>query len=78
MTELKIVPTMLTIKETAKKTKLSEYYLRQLVHDRKIVFVYTGRKYLINYEKLVDFLNRGDTEPPREQATPRYGVIRAL
>lgn len=51
------IPTMLTIKETAKRTQLSETYVRNLVLNKKICFVRSGRKYLINLEKLVEFLN---------------------
>lgn len=53
------IPTMLTIKETAQKLGLSDYYLRGLVRSNKIVYVKVGAKYLINLEKLVDFLNNG-------------------
>lgn len=56
-----IVPTMLTIKETAKRTHLSETYVRRLVWDNKICFVRSGRKYLINLEKLCEYLNNHDS-----------------
>ena len=52
------VPTMLSIKETAERTNLSETYIRKLVWDKKIVFVKTGKKYLVNLEYLVDYLNQ--------------------
>ena len=51
------VPTMLTIKETAKTTGVAEYYIRQLVAGNKICFVKAGRKFLINLEKFVEYLN---------------------
>ncbi len=51
------IPTMLTIKETAKRTQLSETYVRNLVLNKKICFVRSGRKYLVNLEKLIEFLN---------------------
>ena len=50
-------PRMLTIKETAKETHLAENYLRFLCRTDAIVYVRAGNKYLINYEKLVEFLN---------------------
>ena len=53
-----VVPTMLSIKETAERTNLSETYIRNLVWDNKIVYVKTGRKYLVNLERLVDYLNQ--------------------
>ena len=61
MTDIKI-PTMLTIKETAQKTKISEFFIRQLAISGKIVCVKAGKKYLINLEKFVEFLNTGLTE----------------
>ena len=51
------IPTMLTIKETAKRTQLSETYIRNLVLGKKICFVKAGKKYLVNLEKLIEFLN---------------------
>ena len=56
MEEMKI-PTMLSIPDTAKRTGLSKTYIRQLCWDRKISFVKSGSKYLVNLEKLVEFLN---------------------
>ena len=51
------IPTMLTIKQTAEKTHLSETYLRRLSWKNEICFVRSGKKYLINLEKLCDYLN---------------------
>lgn len=55
------VPTMLTIKETAKVTGIAEYNIRQLVAGNKICFVKAGRKYLINLEKFIEYLNTPQT-----------------
>lgn len=54
------IPEMLTIRETAARTGLSYDYLRKLCLQKRIVFIRSGVKYLINYSKLVEFLNRGD------------------
>ena len=51
------VPRMVTIREAAKETHLAENYIRFLCKTKSIVFVRAGNKYLINYEKLVRFLN---------------------
>ena len=51
------VPTMLSIKETAKVTGIAEYNIRQLVAGNKICFVKAGKKYLVNLEKFVEYLN---------------------
>ena len=57
-----VVPTMMTIKETASKSGVAEYYIRKLVATRKIVFVRAGKKYLVNFEKFIEFLNCGEQE----------------
>ena len=56
------VPVMGTVKEVASWSGLSEYYIRKLCWEKKIVFVRAGTKYLINYTKFIDFLNKGDTD----------------
>ncbi len=56
------IPTMLTVREAAKKTGISERYLRQLCREDKIVYVQCGVKSLINLEKLIEFLNQGEQQ----------------
>ena len=53
------IPTMLTIKETARATKLSVNFIRQLCRDNKIVYTKAGRKCLVNFEKFIEYLNGG-------------------
>ena len=62
-----IVPTMLSIAEAAERSGLPQHYVRQLCLTNQIVFVRAGRKYLVNFEKLIDFLNTGTKEEPIEQ-----------
>ena len=57
------LPQMLTIKEAAKKAGLKPYFVRQLVLQNKIKYVKSGRKYLINLNSLIEFLNAGENEP---------------
>lgn len=54
------IPTMVTIKEAATRTGLSYEYIRQLIREKKIVHVMAGRKFLVNMEKLVEYLNQGE------------------
>lgn len=56
--ELKI-PTMVTLAEASKQTGLSYDYLRKLCLMGQITHIRAGKKYLINLEKLVDYLNGG-------------------
>lgn len=50
-------PQMLTIRETAKTGILPEYALRGLVKQGKIPGIYVGTKFLVNYNRLCDWLN---------------------
>ena len=61
------IPTMLTIKSTAKRTGLAEHYIRSLCWSGRIVHVKCGKKYLVNLEKLLEFLNSGDALPSQDK-----------
>ncbi len=61
ITTLKL-PVMKTIKEIMAETGFSYRHLAQLCHQNKIVYIRTGKKFLINYEKFIEYLNTGDTE----------------
>lgn len=50
-------PKMLTIRETAKTGILPEYALRTLVKQGKIPGIYVGNRFLVNYDRLCDWLN---------------------
>lgn len=55
--EEQAIPEMLTIRKAAERTGLSYDCIRKLCLQKKITFVMVGTKYLINFGKLVDFLN---------------------
>lgn len=55
--EPKKLPTMKTIKEMVALTGLSYTYLRNLCLQDEIVHIRAGKKYLINYDRFVDYLN---------------------
>lgn len=48
---------MKTLKEMAELTCLSYTMLRNLCLENKIVHIRAGKKYLINYDRFVDYLN---------------------
>lgn len=50
-------PLMLTIKETANKSGLSEYTIRTWVKQGIIPYLLIGRKYLISWDNFCEFLN---------------------
>lgn len=56
MEDLKI-PRMETIQNTAKLTGLSESFIRRKVQNGEIVAVNIGVKYLVNVDKLIEYLN---------------------
>lgn len=51
------MPTMWTINQAKEATGLSYEFLRKLCLQKKVVHIKTGNKYLINAEKLRDYLN---------------------
>ena len=48
------------------ETAVTEYYIRQLVRNKKIAYVKSGRRTLINYESLLEYLNQPENERPRQ------------
>ena len=54
------LPRMRTIKESAEKTGLAVYFVRQLVKQGKIKYVCAGRKCLVNLDSLIEYLNNGE------------------
>lgn len=55
--EARGLPKMKTIKEMSELTGLSYTMLRNLCLENKIVHIRAGKKYLINYDRFVDYLN---------------------
>ena len=51
------MPEMITIKEAAQRTGLSYDFLRKSCLKGQIVHIRAGSKFLINFGKLVDWLN---------------------
>ena len=54
------VPRMVGITEASKQTGLSYDFIRKLCLQNKIDYVRAGVKYLINLDKLLEFLNQGE------------------
>lgn len=54
------LPRMRTIRAAAAETGLAVFFVRQLVKENKIKFVKAGRKYLINLDSLITFLENGE------------------
>ena len=64
------IPIMLSIQEASDASGLSYECIRQLCISGQIVHIRSGRKYLINQDKFISFLNgethRSGTEQPFE------------
>ena len=56
------VPRFMSIREVAKTGLLSEYTLRLMEKQKQLPCVYTGRKCLINFDRLVQQLNNPSQE----------------
>ena len=56
----KFFPQMETINEASKISGLAKYRIRQMVLQNKVKYVRAGKKYLINIESLVEYLNQGE------------------
>lgn len=63
-------------KEVDPESSISEYYLRSLVKQNKIAYFKTGSKFLINLDKLIDYLNGETVEG--EQEIQDLGTIRRV
>lgn len=62
MNRISEIPTMLTIEQASEKTGITKYRLRQLCKEKKIVCILCGNKFLINLDRLIDYLNKGDDQ----------------
>ena len=60
-TEQPMVVQMVTLKEASSRTGISYDRLRKMCINRQIVYIKAGCKFLINWDKLVEYLNTGET-----------------
>lgn len=67
MEELK-VPRMETIKTTAALFNLPVHFVRQKVTSGEIVAVRAGRRFLVNVDKLAEYLNNSKLTPESDEA----------
>lgn len=57
-------------------TDLTMYALRTIVKSGKVATIQLGRKTLINYDSLLDYLREGDNQETAEKQV--YGTIRRV
>lgn len=58
----KDAPVMLTIAQTAKRLNIPIHFVRLCVLDGRAVSVRAGSKYLVNLNRFIEFLNKGDVQ----------------
>ena len=61
------LPMMLNIKDTAEMAGLAVHHVRQLVKQNKVAYITSGRKVLINFDSMVDYLHVGDSVGTQSQ-----------
>ena len=71
------IPCMITINEAAQIVKLAKYHIRQLVLQDKVKYVKAGRKYLLNLDSLINYLQNGDKNERKENNEKNIRQIRA-
>ena len=59
MTEL-VYPEMIGLREAASRTGLSYDWLRKSCLEGKIIHIKVGKKFLVNFGKLCEFLEQGE------------------
>ncbi|MDY4214332.1 MAG: hypothetical protein SOX82_11735 [Eubacteriales bacterium] len=58
-----------TVKQADENTAITRYFVRQLCKENKIVHIKAGQKYLINYDKFIDYLNYGGEDECQKAST---------
>lgn len=57
-------------------TNITMYALRTIIKSGKVATIQLGRKTLINYDSLLDYLYNGDTQD--DESVSSYGGIRRV
>ncbi len=52
-----LIPHMVTINEAAKATGVSAYTVRRLVKQNQIISIKAGTKYLVDFDRFIEYLN---------------------
>ena len=79
------LPMMLNIKDTAEMAGLAIHHVRQLVKQGKVAYITSGRKVLVNFDSMVEYLHAGDSvgnqsrqEPQQHLQESVVGKVRRL
>lgn len=72
------IPQMETIDKTAELTGLPKTLIRRKVLSGEIVAIKSGAKYLVNVDKLIEYLNTAKIEPAKESEKADTSVIKPI
>lgn len=70
------IPRMATINATAEMFGLSPYFVRQKVRSGEIIAVKAGCKYLVNVDRLAEYLNNHTLGADEPQEAKAHGIRR--
>ena len=65
------LPMMLNIKDTAEMAGLAVHHVRQLVKQGKVAYITSGRKVLVIFDSMVEYLHAGDSVSNQSQLESR-------
>lgn len=54
------IPKLLTVRQCSKKLNISYQFIDQLIKQNKIVYFQSGKKRLINFDSLCNYLKDGN------------------
>ena len=69
------IPHMAGIRETARIFGLAEHFIRELAKSGKIICIRAGNRYLINVDRLAEFLNtHTEGTDPEDDIAENHGI----
>lgn len=72
------LPKMATINECAQLSGLAKYAIRKLVLDNKVKYVKLGKKFLVNFDSLIEYFNNGEPQTEVEKQDNNTSKIRKV
>ena len=55
-----MVPTMVSIREASQRTGLTYILIKDICDSGRIVYIRSGKKYLVNFDSLLRLLQQGE------------------
>lgn len=73
--QIRTIPHMATIKDTAQLFGLPEHLVRAKVNNGEVVAIRAGRKILVNVDKFTEYLNTNTLAPKEQEQEQERGAI---